>query len=37
VPRRERRGLVDTVAAVLILQDYLDARQREAQPRGPAA
>ena len=29
VSRRDRKGMVDTVAAVIILQDYLDARKRD--------
>jgi putative Holliday junction resolvase len=40
VSRRERKGMVDTVAAVIILQDYLDARKRaeaRAQARGSTA
>jgi putative Holliday junction resolvase len=38
VPARERKALVDTVAAVIILQDYLDARKRTgagSPARGP--
>ena len=40
VSRRDRKGMVDTVAAVIILQDYLDARKRgevQAQARGSTA
>jgi putative pre-16S rRNA nuclease len=38
VSRRDRKGMVDTVAAVIILQDILDARKRaEAQVRGSTA
>lgn len=34
VSRRDRRGLVDKVAAVLILQSWLDAKKAAAPPPG---